>query len=252
MPFENALQDNPASYPSAAAFIYHRALGRGWPGTGCRPKKKLMDSRQIASVILPLLMIVAAFAASPHDTRALHPPKGARVAIVVFEDLQCPDCARANPLLEEAARAYKIPVVRYDFPLPIHNWSFQAAVLARYLDTKSQKLGDEFRSEVFKRQPEITPDNLRAFAEKFAREHNTTLPFVVDPKGELERKVRADYQLGQATGIQHTPTIYVVSNATTGPPFVEVVDRANLYRLIDDMLEQAGPAAPTATRVKTQ
>ena len=200
-----------------------------------------------------LLLMGVAIASPARDTRVLRPPKGARVAIVVFEDLQCPDCARANPLLEEAARTYKIPLVRYDFPLPMHNWSFQAAVLARYFDTKPQKLGDELRSELFKHQSEITPDNLRAFVEKFAQEHTTALPFVVDPKGELERKVRADYQLGQATGIQHTPTIYVVSNTTTGQPFVEVVDRTNLYRLIDDMLEQAGPATPvTTTRARKQ
>jgi len=212
-----------------------------------------MHLRRFAFSLALLLIGVAAIAAPASDTRALRPPKGARVAIVVFEDLQCPDCARANPLLEEAARTYKIPLVRYDFPLPMHNWSFQAAVLARYFDTKLQKLGDELRSELFKHQSEITPENLRAFVEKFAQEHKATLPFVVDPKGELERKVRADYQLGQATGIQHTPTIYVVSNTTTGQPFVEVVDRTNLYRLIDDMLEQAGPATPaTATRANKQ
>ncbi|HYN16293.1 MAG TPA: thioredoxin domain-containing protein [Terriglobales bacterium] len=212
-----------------------------------------MHLRRIATLFLLLLMGIAAIAAPARDTRALRPPKGARVAIVVFEDLQCPDCARANPLLEEAARTYKIPLVRYDFPLPMHNWSFQAAVLARYFDTKSQKLGDEFRSELFKHQPEITPENLRPFAEKFAQEHKTALPFVVDPKGELERKVRADYQLGQATGIQHTPTIYVVNNSTTGQPFVEVVDRTRLYQLIDDMLQQAGPATSvTTTRAKKQ
>ena len=209
-----------------------------------------MHLRRFASLLFLLPIAVAAVAAPPSDTRALRPPKGARVAIVVFEDLQCPDCARANPLLEEAARTYKIPLVRYDFPLPMHNWSFQAAVIARYFDTKSQKLGDELRNEIFKHQAEITPDNLRAFVEKFAQEHKMALPFVVDPKGELERKVKADYQLGQATGIQHTPTIYVVSDTTTGQPFVEVVDRTNLYRLIDDMLEQAGPA--TTTRAKKQ
>ena len=203
--------------------------------------------------ITALLVLMLAGVASAQDTNsALKPPKGAQVAIVVFEDLQCPDCRRAAPLVAEAGRTYKIPVVRYDFPLPMHNWSFPAAIMARYFDTRSQKLGDEFRDEVFKHQPEITPENLRAFADKFAQEHNTALPFVLDPKGELERKVRADYQLGQATGIQHTPTIYVVSNTTTGQPFVEVVDRGNLYRLIDDMLEQAGPAPPTATRLKTQ
>jgi protein-disulfide isomerase len=200
--------------------------------------------------LLSLLVLLVGIAAVARDTRALRPPKGARVAIVVFEDLQCPDCARANPLLEEAARTYKIPLIRYDFPLPMHNWSFQAAIMARYFDTKSQKLGDELRDELFKHQSEITPENLRPFVEKFAQEHKTSLPFVVDPKGELERKVRADYQVGQATGIQHTPTIYVVSNNTSGEPFVEVVDRANLYRLIDDMLQQAPPAGPTSTRAK--
>jgi protein-disulfide isomerase len=212
-----------------------------------------MHFRPFASFLLLLLMGIAAVAAPPRDTRALRPPKGARVAIVVFEDLQCPDCARANSLLEEAARTYKIPLVRYDFPLPVHNWSFQGALLARYFDTKSQQLGDEFRSVIFKHQSEISPDNLRPFAEKFAQEHKTALPFVVDPKGELERKVRADFQLGQATGIQHTPTIYVVSNNTSGEPFVEVVDRSRLYQLIDDMLQQAPPvAAAPMTRAKKQ
>ncbi|HYY68403.1 MAG TPA: thioredoxin domain-containing protein [Terriglobales bacterium] len=210
-----------------------------------------MHDRAVFLSLLSLLG-VAAVSALARDMRALHPPQGARVAIVVFEDLQCPDCARANPLLEEAARTYKIPLVRYDFPLPMHNWSFQAAVLARYFDTKSQKLGDEFRDALFTHQPEITPDSLRAFAEKFAQEHKMTLPFVIDPKGELERKVRADYQLGQATGIQHTPTIYVVSNSTTGEPFVEVVDRTQLYRMIDDMLQQAGPATPKKQTAKKQ
>ena len=212
-----------------------------------------MHLRRFASSILLLLISIAAMAAPVRDSRALRPPKGARVAIVVFEDLQCPDCARANPLLEEAARTYKIPLVRYDFPLPMHNWSFQAAIMARYFDTKSQKLGDELRDELFKHQVEITPENLRPFVERFAQGHKTSLPFVIDPKGELERKVRADYQLGQATGIQHTPTIYVVSTTTTGQPFVEVVDRTKLYQLIDDMLEQAGPAMPaTTTRARKE
>src|ERR1035438_8421288 len=52
-----------------------------------------------------------------HDPSALRPPAGARVAIVEFEDLECPDCGRANPLLREAAAKYKIPLLRHDFPL---------------------------------------------------------------------------------------------------------------------------------------
>src|SRR2546428_13764393 len=112
--------------------------------------------------VLAFVILLLAFLVSAQDVNpALKPPKGAQVAIVVFEDLQCPDCARAAPLLEEAARTYKIPVVRHDFPLPKHNWSYEAAILARYFDTQSKKLGNDFRDKVFEHQSEITPDSLR-------------------------------------------------------------------------------------------
>src|SRR5712664_3254905 len=166
---------------------------------------------------------------------ALRPPKGAQVALVVFEDLQCPDCRRAAPLVEEAARTYKIPVVRHDFPLPMHNWSYDAAIIARYFDTRSKQLGNDFRDYIFQHQPEITPPTLRASAEKFATGHKVELPFAVDPQGKLAEGINQDKNLGQRVGINHTPTIYVVSNRTQGKPFVEVVDRTQLFQLIDAM-----------------
>ncbi|MGA8161139.1 MAG: thioredoxin domain-containing protein [Acidobacteriaceae bacterium] len=174
-----------------------------------------------------------------HNATALRPPAGARVALVEFEDLECPDCARANPLLQEAAEKYHIPWVRHDFPLPQHTWSFEAAVDARWFDTKSKagskKLGDDFRDAVFVAQPTIhSEDDLRAFAQKFAREHGLVLPFAVDPQGRLTELVKADYALGQSVGIQHTPTIWVVTNKTTGTPFVEVVDRSRLFTMIEE------------------
>src|SRR6202040_1318959 len=90
-------------------------------------------------VILPLVLMIAlaGVCAGAQDTldSVLGPPKGAQVAIVVFEDLQCPMCSRTAPLVEQASKTYKIPVVRHDFPLPMHPWSYQAAVMARYFDT---------------------------------------------------------------------------------------------------------------------
>ena len=89
--------------------------------------------------------------------------------MVEFEDLECPDCARANPMLKEAAEKYHVPWVRHDFPLPRHTWSFAAAVDARWFDTKSKRLGDGFRDAIFAAQPTIHGENdLRAFADKFA------------------------------------------------------------------------------------
>jgi protein-disulfide isomerase len=181
-----------------------------------------------------------------HNAKALKPPVGARVAIFEFEDMECPDCARANPLLKEAAGKYNIPWVRHDFPLPFHTWSFDAAVAARWFDTKSKKLGDDFRDAVFANQSSITTqDQLRAFAQKFAEEHKLAFPFAVDPQGKLAALVKADYDLGQSIGIQHTPTIWIVTNKTSGTPFVEVVDRTRLYELIDQALAET-KAAPAA------
>jgi protein-disulfide isomerase len=180
-------------------------------------------------------LLVASLASAQAVDPALRPPKGAQVAIVVFEDLQCPDCRRAARLLEEAGRTYKIPVVRHDFPLPMHNWSFDAAIIARYFDTRSKQLGNDFRDYIFQHQPEITPPTLRGFAEKFASDHKVDLPFVLDPQGKLAAEINQDRSLGQRVGIEHTPTIYVVSNRTQGKPFVEVVDRTQLFQLIDAM-----------------
>ena len=185
--------------------------------------------------LLPLLLLVSLTAFAEDVPEVLRPPKGAQVALVVFEDLQCPDCRRAAPLVAQAGQTYKIPVVRHDFPLPMHNWSFEAAILARYFDTHSKILGNAFRDSVFEHQLEITPDNLHGFAEKFASEHKVDLPFVVDPAGRLAALVIADRDLGKSINLQHTPTIFVVSNKRAGKPFVEVVDRTQLYALIESM-----------------
>lgn len=193
--------------------------------------------RQLALAATVLLGSMAAWGA---DTSMLRPPKGSKVAIIVFEDLECPDCARAAPLLHEAAKQYNIPLVQYDFPLPMHPWSFDAAVNARFFDSKSAKLGDEYRSYIFQYQMQVNKQNLRGMTERFADEHKVALPFVMDPNGELAAKVKADYQLGQRIPLDHTPTIYIVSDTVRGQPFIEVVDRTKLYELIEQVIKETG------------
>ena len=136
-----------------------------------------MNRNRLSPIIIAtFLLLLSAIYAWGGDTSMLRPPKGSRVALVVFEDLQCPDCARAAPLLHEAAKKYNIPLVQYDFPLPMHNWSFEAAVNARYFDTKSKTLGDDYRLFIFHNQPQITPQNLRGMTERFAADHKVSVP----------------------------------------------------------------------------
>jgi protein-disulfide isomerase len=181
---------------------------------------------------LCLGLLLLSLLAVAQDPSLLRPPKGANVALVVFQDLQCPKCRTDAPLEEQAAKTHKIPLVLHDFPLPMHNWSFNAAVLARYFDAQGKDLGNQFRDYIFQHQPEITPDNLQSFAQKFAAEHKVDLPFVVDPQGKFAAQVNADKELGRKVGIQHTPTIYIVS---TNParPIVEVTDDKQLFQMIE-------------------
>lgn len=194
-----------------------------------------------------MLVIAALIAftglAQAGDTSVLRPPVGSKVAVIVFEDLECPQCARIEPLLEDAERTYNIPLVRYDFSLPMHAWSFQAHVNARYFDTKGKALGEEYRSWVFKNQNFITKMNVRGMSERFAAEHGVSLPTFVDPDGKLAAKVRQDYATGESIGIDHTPTVYVVGESRQ-TPYIEVKEISQLFNTIDQMKTLVKAEAP--------
>ena len=99
---------------------------------------------------------------------------------------------------------------------PMHSWSFQAAVNARFFDTKSKKLGDDYRDYVFANQISIeTPDQLRAIHREVRRQPTASpCPSPSIPWASSPQQVKADYALGQRIGIEHTPTIWIVTNAT--------------------------------------
>lgn len=204
----------------------------------CIQIKTMKIQRRLPLLTLLCLVVFCLPVFAQDVPEALRPPKGAPLALVVFEDLQCPQCGRTAPLLVQASRTYKIPLVQHDFPLPMHNWSFDAAVLARYFDTHSKEIGNAFRDSVFEHQLEINPQNLRGFADKFASDHKIGLPFVVDPSGKLAGLVRADKELGVTLHIEHTPTIWIVSSKRNGKPYVEVTDTKELYVMIDAMKKE--------------
>jgi protein-disulfide isomerase len=201
------------------------------------PKSFLHIAVWLAIAVFP----IASFGV---DASSLKPPPGARVAIVVFEDLECPSCATAYPMVWEAAKAHNVPVILHDFPLDKHPWSFDAAVFARYFDTKSQKLGEDFRGYIYKNQTQIDKQNLRQYVDKFANDNKTPIPFVLDPDGQLKAKIIADRTLGNQIGLQHTPTIFVIGNGGAATPPIEIDDYSKIGQAVEDMLQRAPAAAP--------
>ncbi len=191
------------------------------------------------------------------DSPALKPPAGANVAIVEFSDMECPACAAANPTLVSAVEKYHVPLVRHDFLIPNHNWSRQAAIDARWFDTKSPKLGEDYRNAVFAQQRSIeTPDDLNQFTQKFAQARNVALPFAMDPQGKLADEIGADKDLGRKLGVNRTPTIWVVTAHSHDPghPFVEVSDPQMLFSYLDQAVSAtaAPKTAPAAAARKSR
>ncbi|RXH58586.1 DsbA family protein [Granulicella sibirica] len=176
------------------------------------------------------------------DTSMVKPPAGAKVAIYEFEDLECPACAQAAPVVHAAIDHYKIPLVRHDFPLTnLHPWSLQAAITARYLQDKaSPVIAETFRRDVFASQNSIASrDDLDNFTRHWFQTHGVAQPFVMDADGACQKEIQADRALGARMGIVHTPCIFVV----TPRRWVQVVDVSQLYRTIDVALaETAAPA----------
>jgi protein-disulfide isomerase len=183
------------------------------------------------------------------DTSILKPPAGAKVAIIEWEDLECPACAHAFPLVHQAVDHYKIPLIRHDFLIPGHMWSREAAVYARYLQDKvSEGLGTEYRREVFASQFRIaSKDDLVKFTQQFFTKAGKQMPFVVDPSGQLLKEVQADKELGDKLGLNETPTIIVV----TPKGWIQVKDTMDLYQAIDQAEASMGGAAvaPAAKKV---
>ena len=165
------------------------------------------------------------------DTSAFRPPVGAKLAIIEFEDLECPLCAQSYPIVQAAMSRYNIPRVHHDFIIPSHTWSRAAAIDARYLEDRiSPKIAEDFRRDVFANQSRIgSRDDLFAFTRSWFQTHGQQLPFVVDPDSRCANEVQADCMLATRLGVLHTPTIIVA----TADRWIEVTDPTQLNAAIE-------------------
>src|SRR5271154_3100954 len=196
-----------------------------------------MNRIVLATALLFAIPALAQGATGFKDTSMLRPPAGARVAIFEFEDLECPACAHAFPIVHQAVEHYKIPLLRHDFPLRMHIWSFDAAVNARYMQDKiSPQFAEDYRRAVFANQTSIaSKDDLNAFTQKYFQSHGREMPFVIDPNGLFAAEVHADYPLGERVGLTQTPTIFIV----TQKGYTQVTDVTQLYSMLDTAIAEA-------------
>jgi protein-disulfide isomerase len=154
------------------------------------------------------------------------------VRVVIWEDLQCPDCAAFRLMMDQDLLPRFRATVRFehrDFPLAKHAWARPAAIAARFFETVSPELAVEFRKVTMAQQEHITLETFVDHVAAFARAHG------VDPAkaaaslqdAALAARVRQELDEGVARGIAHTPTVLV-----NGEPFVEAFPAADIIKSI--------------------
>jgi len=190
--------------------------------------------------LTPALAAVAVAAVAPAAERG--PVEGlpaSAVRVVVYEDLQCPDCAAFRAMLDEKLLpryGARVAFVHRDFPLAKHAWARRAAVAARFFYERSPELGLRYRRETMAAQRQITAANFETRLAAFAAANGVppaeALAALGDPR--LAALVEKDYQEGVARGISKTPTILV-----NGTPFIETFTFEELSKGIDQALAEA-------------
>lgn len=159
------------------------------------------------------------------------------VRVVVYEDLQCPDCAVYQKMLDDQLLPRYGGAVAFehrDFPLPKHAAARPAAMAARSFAQVSPDLGLAFRRHCFARLRQVSflenmENIVREFAHASSADGDKALAALHDPA--LAKLIDSDYQEGLARGVVRTPTVFVNEH-----PFVEHFTFEEISKSIDAAL----------------
>lgn len=159
-----------------------------------------------------------------------------RVRVVIYEDLQCPDCANFREMLDQTLLPQFQSTVAFehrDFPLAKHAYARKEAVAARFFASISAQTAVEFRRACFAHIDEVRAGGFDQLLAKFSTGHNIdpakATAALTDQK--LNALVEADFEDGVARGIAHTPTVLV-----DGEPFIESFPAADVVKSIEKAL----------------
>jgi protein-disulfide isomerase len=182
-------------------------------------------------------------------------PENAPVLIVVFDDLECPFCARSNENLFPAVPdRYKdqVRIVYRDFPLDQHPWAMRAAVDANCVAAQSGtgywNLIDYIHAHAGEiGTPEKTVDKAKAQLDTLAREEGKKQQVdgakldacLAKQDTSIVRKSMLD---AEVLGVQATPALFI-----NGERFEGALPIADIYRAIDGALLAAGQTPPPAS-----
>jgi protein-disulfide isomerase len=179
-------------------------------------------------------------------------PASAPVTIVVFDDLECPFCAKMHSQMFPAiTERYKdqVRIVYRDFPLDQHPWAMRAAIDASclaeqspegywkvvdYIHLHSAELGGADKS-LAKANAEL--DSLTTDEGKRQKIDSTVLAACIQKQDDSTVKV--SMKEAEALGVDATPALFINGEKLDGAQPMEYV-----YRMVDEALKAAGQTPP--------
>jgi len=183
-----------------------------------------------------LLGLLASTIAVSAEQQLVEGRTESKVRVLIYEDLQCPDCAEFRRMMNEKILpryGERVAFIHRDFPLAKHAWARKAAIAARYFTGVKPELGLAYRRHIMATIQETRADNFKDKLSGFARDNGVDPAQAVaalDDKG-LAALVERDFQDGVARGVAKTPTVFV-----SGKPFIEHFSFEDISQSIEDAL----------------
>jgi protein-disulfide isomerase len=185
-----------------------------------------MDGRQE----MTLLALQPAVSLKTAGAPSLGAPD-APVEIVIFDDFECPYCARTVPLLKQVLDVYsgKVRLVFKNFPLAMHKNARNAslAALAAGRQGKFWPLHDL----LFENYKQLTPEKILQLAKQTDLDMEQFEQDRKDPV--LQKIINDDLQEGQKVGVRGTPTIFINGR------LLQKRNLAGFKRIIEEELAKA-------------
>ncbi len=165
----------------------------------------------------------------------------APIKIEEFSDFQCPACQALylqtlRPLIDEFVSSGKVYLVHHDFPLPVHQYSREAA---RYANAAAS-IGKFAKVEeaLFDKQQEWEGNGnvAGAVASVLTQAEMKRVEEIVH-SGRVDPIIDRDVALGHLWGVHQTPTMFVEVNGQRNP-IVGVVSYSVLRTYLNELLRR--------------
>jgi protein-disulfide isomerase len=156
---------------------------------------------------------------------------------MIYEDLQCSDCARLRSLIDDRILPKyggRVAFIHRDFPLGRHDWARHAAIAGRWVYEQNPGAGIAFRREILAEQNNLTAQNLKPWLEEFAHRYKLDSKAIVGSLQDARFVTLVDQDLasGAARSVSRVPAVFVGSQS-----FAETILEDDLCHALDEALK---------------